>query len=90
MNSEYFKIGSFKNFELPWFIDVFAKTKKDLKNIQDLLLKNNIETRLGYPALSKQKFKNVLKTELSYSEKFMKNFVDAFSTDLSKDSIEEF
>ena len=90
LNSQYFKIGSFKDFELPWFIDVFAKTKKDLKNIQDLLLKNNIETRSGYPALSKQKYlKKVLKTDLSYSEKLHEKILWLPSSpDLSKDSIE--
>tara|TARA_Y100000816_G_scaffold292493_1_gene288081 strand:- start:2274 stop:3368 length:1095 start_codon:yes stop_codon:yes gene_type:complete len=90
LNSEYFEVGSFKNYELPWFIDIFAKTKKDLKNIQDILIKNNIETRMGYPALSKQKYlKDILRTELSYSEKIHEKILWLpSSTDLSRDSIE--
>ena len=90
LNSEYFEVGSFKNYELPWFIDIFAKTKKDLKNIQEILIKNNIETRMGYPALSKQKYlKDILRTELSYSEKIHEKILWLpSSTDLSRDSIE--
>ena len=70
VNSEYFKIGSFLEHEVPWFIDLFSTTKKDLNRLKKLLSKNNIETRVSYPALSKQKYlRNVSMQDLSYSEK---------------------
>ncbi len=70
VKSEYFKVGNFLDHEVPWFIDLFSATKKDLNKLKDLLSKNNIETRISYPALSKQKYlRDVLKQDLSYSEK---------------------
>ena len=70
INSDYFKIGSFLEHEVPWFIDLFSVTKKDLNKLKALLSNKNIETRLSYPALSKQKYlKNLLKQDLSFSEK---------------------
>ena len=70
VNSEYFKIGSFLEHEVPWFIDLFSTTKKDLNRLKKLLSKNNIETRVSYPALSKQKYlRDVPMQDLSYSEK---------------------
>ena len=70
LNSEKCFIGKFKDFETPWFIDLHFNKKSDLIKVKKSLAKKNIETRISYPALSKQKYlKEVSKTDLSYSEK---------------------
>jgi len=55
-NLKIIKEISFKNFkanECPWFIDIYVKNPKKLKNY---LKKFNIFSRLVYPSLNKQKF----------------------------------
>ena len=70
VKSEFFEIGNFLDHEVPWFIDLTSKTKKDLNDLKELLSKNKIETRTSYPALSKQKYlKDISNQDLSYSEK---------------------
>jgi perosamine synthetase len=64
-----FKLGDFKDYELPWFFDLFANNQKNLKKLWNRLKSVGIETRQLYPALSKQKYLlNVEKTDLSLSE----------------------
>ncbi|MCH1613247.1 MAG: DegT/DnrJ/EryC1/StrS family aminotransferase [Flavobacteriales bacterium] len=64
-----FKLGEFKEYELPWFFDLFANNQKNLKKLWNRLKSVGIETRQLYPALSKQKYLlNVEKTDLSLSE----------------------
>ncbi len=64
-----FTLGDFKEYELPWFFDLFANNQKNLKKLWNRLKSVGIETRQLYPALSKQKYLlNVEKTDLSLSE----------------------
>ena len=69
IDSPNFKLGNFKDYELPWFFDLFADNQKNLKKLWNRLKSLGIETRELYPALSKQKYLlNVQKTDLSLSE----------------------
>jgi len=64
-----FKLGDFKDYELPWFFDLFASNQRNLKKLWNRLKSAGIETRELYPALSKQKYLlNVEKTDLNLSE----------------------
>ena len=89
VKSDYFKIGSFLNHEVPWFIDLTSNTKKDLNKLKGLLSKNNIETRTSYPALSKQKYlRDISNQDLSYSEKIHEKILWLpSSSDLDEKSI---
>ena len=89
--STTFQLGQFANYEVPWFIDLFSKTKKDLFRIKNLLSENNIETRVSYPALSKQKYLNQsLRTNLDFSEKIYEKILWLpSSVDLKNSSIDK-
>ena len=70
IESEKYILGHFKDHEVPWFIDLFCKNKKNLLNLSNQLEKLNIETRISYPALSKQAYLNKsLRGDLEYSER---------------------
>ena len=69
IQSNIFKLGHFDDGEIPWFFEVISKSKRNILSLQKTLKNNHIESRLLYPALSKQKYlKNVKKTDVSYSE----------------------
>ncbi len=69
INSSKFVFGKFLEYEVPWFFEIIANKSSDIKGLKDKLMKNNIESRYLYPALSKQKYlKNISRTDLSYSE----------------------
>jgi len=69
INNPNFQIGEFQENELPWFFDLYSKSKPKLKKLSKILAEKGIETRNLYPALSKQKYlKNFRKTNLEYSE----------------------
>lgn len=70
LSSKKFKVGQFRSFETPWFIDLICDSKKSLNLLQNKLTQLKIETRISYPALSKQKYlRDVQKGNLETSEK---------------------
>lgn len=76
INSNKYKLGTYSDYELPWFFEIFSNNKKDTDALFYLLKSNNIEARYFYPALSKQKYLNkVLKTDLNYSEKIFQRLL---------------
>ena len=65
----HLSIIEFNSLEVPWFIDAIFKSKKQKDTTVSRLNKYNIETRLAYPPLSKQKYLNqYAHKDLSYSE----------------------
>ena len=56
IENEYFSIKNFSTEEVPWFFDIVTKNSKIRSTLHEYLLKNEIETRFSYPALSKQNF----------------------------------
>lgn len=63
------KIVEFSSFEVPWFIEIIFKSKNQKLKAISKLSKQNIETRLAYPPLSKQNYlKKYSNNRLSYSE----------------------
>lgn len=67
--SEELKIIEFSKDEVPWFIDIYFKSKSKRTKAIENLKNNEIETRLSYPPLSKQKFlKKYARDDLNYSE----------------------
>lgn len=67
--SDEFKIINFNKNEVPWFIDIEFPSKLRRNEIIKKLEAKNIETRLSYPPLSKQKYlKKYIHKNLKYSE----------------------
>lgn len=63
------EILDFKNFEIPWFIDLKFKSNSAKERAKKRLNKLNIETRYMYPPLSKQSYlKNYKHSDLKNSE----------------------
>ena len=67
---------NFEEFETPWFIDLIFESKLKLNQAKKILESNNIETRLCYPPLSKQKYlkkysHNDLKNSENLSDKIL-------------------
>ena len=91
VSNEYFYINDFKENETPWFFDVVCSNSQVRQKLYDYLLKNNIETRFSYPALSKQKFlKDLDNGNLEFSEKihnrilWLPSSLNLNNTDLNK------
>ncbi len=69
IDNEFFAIKEFEDNEVPWFFDVLTKNFNVRNRLYEYLIKNNIETRFSYPALSKQKFlKEYKNNNLDFSE----------------------
>ncbi len=69
IDNDFFVIKEFKENEVPWFFDVLTKNFNVRNKLHDYLIKNDIETRFSYPALSKQKFlKEYKNNNLDFSE----------------------
>lgn len=69
VNNKYFSLKTFKNYEVPWFIDIEIKDTNLLNKLHCYLMENNIETRFAYPPLSSQNFtKNFETTSLNISK----------------------
>ncbi len=67
--SDEYDIRKFSQNEVPWFIDIHFINKVKRSRAIKKLNKNNIETRLSYPPLSKQKYlKKYSNNNLRYSE----------------------
>ena len=63
-------LKTFKEYETPWFIDLFCENEKQRLELHEFLNNQNIETRLSYPALSLQSYLNDTdRADLDYSEK---------------------
>tara|TARA_B100000035_G_scaffold151810_1_gene129342 strand:- start:4583 stop:5656 length:1074 start_codon:yes stop_codon:yes gene_type:complete len=69
IDNDFFTIKEFEENEVPWFLDVLTKNFNVRNKLHEYLIKNNIETRFSYPALSKQKFLKEYKNKnLDFSE----------------------
>ncbi len=69
INNKEIKFINFKDNEVPWFFDVVCSSEEVKEEIKNLLDKEDIETRDGYPALSFQGYlSDVERNNLAYSE----------------------
>lgn len=70
------RLIEFQEYETPWFIDFILTKNENQDTYQTLLSQKGIQTRKGYPPLSKQKiFENVERTNLSYSEEIAERII---------------
>lgn len=69
INSKVANLHNFAKYEVPWFFDLYFNSEADKTNVQNLLKKNNIETRDLYPPLSMQEYlSSIKKTKQNKSE----------------------